>query len=59
MKQKMFRFTVSRLKYPSLLDSELRAIRELIGDFTVVKVKNCWFENIHIWVVPKDSSNDR
>ena len=54
MKQKTFRFTVSRLKYPSLLDSELRAIRGLIGNFTVVKVKNCWFEDMHIWVVPKD-----
>lgn len=54
MKQKAFRFTVSRPNYPALLDSELRIIRELIGNFTVVKVKDCWFENMHIWVVPKD-----
>ena len=54
MKQKTFKFTVSRLTYPASLDSELRAIRELIGNFTVVKVKKCWFEDMHIWVVPKD-----
>lgn len=59
MKQKPFKFRVSRLNYSSLLDDELRAIRGLIGDFTVVKVKYCWFEDMHIWVVPKNSSNDK
>lgn len=60
MKQKIkpFKFRVSRLNYLSLLNDELRAIRGLIGDFTVIKARNCWFEDMHIWVIPKDSSND-
>lgn len=57
-KNKPFKFRVSRLNYLSLLDGELRAIRELIGDFTVIKVRNCWFGNMYIWVVPKDKNNE-
>lgn len=57
-KIKPFKFRVSRLNYLSLLNGELRVIRELIGDFTVVKTRNCWFEDMYIWVVPKDLSND-
>lgn len=60
MKQKIkpFKFKISNISYTSLLGSELYSIRNLIGDFKVIKVRRCLFGDMYIWVVPKDSSND-
>lgn len=54
-KNKPLKFKIPGAVYPALHASAIQSIRELIGDFTVIKVRNCWFEDMYIWVVPKDS----
>lgn len=56
-KNKPFKFKISSMVYPFLFSSELNSIRELIGDFDVVKVRRCLLGDMYIWVVPKDVTN--
>ena len=54
MKQKPLKFTVSSPRYDSLFRREIDAIRNMIGEFEVVKTKSCLGGlDIKIWILPK------
>lgn len=58
-KNKPLKFKIPGAVYPALHASAIQSIRVLIGDFAVVKTRACWLsDDMYIWVVPKDSSND-
>lgn len=57
MKEKLFKFKISDVAYPSLVSRDLGGIRQILGDFEVVKIKRCWWPtDMYIWVrkVKKD-----
>lgn len=54
MKQKPLKFIVSSPYYESLFRRETDAIRDIVGEFEVVKTKPCLGGvNMKIWVLPK------
>lgn len=51
MKEKLFKFTISKPEQGYLVAHEMETIRQILGDFEVVKVKYHWWliSNMHIW----------
>lgn len=54
-KKALFKFRVNDLEYGSLLAQDLQAIRNMLGEFEVVRVKQHWpsFRGMKIWVEKK------
>lgn len=60
MKEKLFKFKVSEIEYDSLLRDELFAIKNMIGDYEVVKTRRCFMPtNRIIWCRKKDDTNQK
>lgn len=58
MKQKPLKFIVSSPYYESLFRREIDAIRDMIGEFEVVKTKPCLGGvDMKIWILPKGNQN--
>lgn len=51
----LFKFKVNDLEYGSLLAQDLQSIRNMLGEFEVVRVKQCWpsWRRMKIWVEKK------
>ncbi len=55
MKEKLFKFKVSSIQYGELLRYELAAIKFIIGDYEIVKKRNCPMGfDMKIWCRKKD-----
>lgn len=54
-KKTLFKFVVNDLEYSSLLAQDLQAIRNMLGEFEVVRVKQLWphLRGMKIWVEKK------
>lgn len=54
-KKDLFEFRVNDLEYPGLLAQDLQAIRNMLGEFEVVRVKQLWpsWRRMKIWVEKK------
>ena len=54
-KKTLFKFRVNDLEYSSLLAQDLQAIRNMLGEFEVVRVKQLWpsLRGMRIWVEKK------
>lgn len=54
-KKPLFKFRVNDLEYSSLLAQDLQAIRNMLGEFEVVRVKQLWpsLRGMKIWVEKK------
>lgn len=60
MKEKLFKFKVSNLDHDLLLRDELDAIKKLIGDYEVVKTRNCPMGfDMKIWCRKKDDTDKK
>lgn len=60
MKEKLFKFKVSSLQYETLLDNELNVIKKLIGDYEIVKTRNCPMGfDMKIWCRKKDDTDKK
>lgn len=55
-KKTVYKFRISKPEYDCLVRRDLNSIREILGDFEVVKVKYHWWMicDIDIWCVKKD-----
>ena len=51
----LFKFRVNALEYSGLLAEDLQSIRHLLGEFTVVRVKQLWpsLRGMKLWVEKK------
>lgn len=51
-RKRLYKFRVHDLAYPGLLAQDLQSIRTLLGNFTVVRVKQCFCSlwRMTIWV---------
>lgn len=55
-KKTLFKFRVNDLEYPGLLAQDLQAIRNMLGEFEVVRTKQIWPRSLRgmiIWVEKK------
>lgn len=55
-KKALFKFRVNDLEYSTLLARDLQAIRNMLGEFEVVRVKQLWPRSLSgmiIWVEKK------
>lgn len=55
-KKHLFKFRVNDLEYAGLLAQDLQAIRHMLGEFEVVRVKQLWprsLRGMKIWVEKK------
>lgn len=55
-KKTLFKFRVNDLEYSSLLAQDLQAIRNMLGEFEVVRTKQIWPRSLRgmiIWVEKK------
>lgn len=54
-KKTLFKFVVNDLEYSGLLAQDLQAIRNMLGEFEVVRVKQLWprLRGMKIWVEKK------
>lgn len=54
-KKTLFKFRVNDLEYPGLLAQDLQAIRNMLGEFEVVRTKQHWpsLRGMTIWVEKK------
>lgn len=60
MKDKLFKFKVSSLQYDALLNDELDAIKKIIGDYEIVKTRNCPMGfDMKVWCKKKDDTNKK
>lgn len=60
MKDKLFKFKVSSVQYGELLRDELAAIKFIIGDYEIVKKRDCPMGfNMKIWCKKKDDTNKK
>lgn len=60
MKEKLFKFKVSSLQYDALLNDELDAIKKIIGDYEIVKTRNCPMGfDMKVWCRKKDDTNKK
>lgn len=60
MKDKLFKFKVSNVEYDALLRDELTAIKQMIGDYEVVKTRQCFMPtNRIIWCKKKDDTDKK
>ena len=60
MKDKLFKFKVSNLDYAMLIRNELDSIKKIIGDYEVVKTRNCLGGfNIKLWCKKKEDTNQK
>ena len=60
MKDKLFKFKVSSLNYDLLLRDELDTIKKLIGDYEIVKTRNCPMGfDMKIWCKKKDDTDKK
>lgn len=60
MKDKLFKFKVSNVQYELLLRNELNAIKQMIGEYEVVKKRRCIMPTeIIIWCKKKDDTNKK
>ncbi len=52
MGEKLFKFKISDVAYPSLVARDLSSVQQILGDFEVVKVRRHWWlmTDIYIWV---------
>lgn len=56
-KKDLFKFRVNDLEYPGLLAQDLQSIRNMLGEFEVVRVKQLWpsLRGMKIWVEKKNN----
>lgn len=60
MKDKLFKFKVSNVQYECMLSDELNAIKQMIGDFDVVRKRRCLIPtDMIIWCKKKEDTNKR
>ena len=60
MKEKLFKFKVSSIQYGELLRDELAAIKFIIGDYEIVKKRDCPMGfDMKIWCRKKDDTNQK
>lgn len=60
MKDKLFKFKVSNIEYDALLRDELFAIKQMLGDYEVVKTRQCLMPtNMVIWCKKKDDTDKK
>lgn len=60
MKEKLFKFKVSNVQYALCMRGELNAIKDLIGDYEVVKTRQCLMPTDRIiWCKKKDDTNQK
>lgn len=60
MKEKLFKFKVSDIEYDALLRDELFAIKNMIGDYEVVKTRRCFMPtNRIVWCRKKDATDKK
>ena len=60
MKEKLFKFKVSSVQYGELLREELAAIKNFIGDYEIVKKRDCLLKfDMIIWCRKKDDTNKK
>lgn len=54
-KKALFKFRVNDLEYSALLAQDLQSIRNMLGEFEVVRVKQLWpsLRGMKIWVEKK------
>lgn len=54
-KKALFKFRVNDLEYSALLAQDLQSIRNMLGEFEVVRVKQHWpsLRGMNIWVEKK------
>lgn len=54
-KKTLFKFVVNDVEYSSSLAQDLQAIRNMLGEFEVVRVKQLWprLRGMKIWVEKK------
>lgn len=59
MKKAIFKFIVSKPRFEYSLHRDLDAIRRMLGDFEVVKVKYHWWLpcDMVLWCVKKDTED--
>ena len=52
MGEKLFKFKISDVAYPSLVARDLGSVQQILGDFEVVKVRRHWWlkTDMYIWV---------
>lgn len=57
MKEKLFKFKVSSVQYAELLRDELEVIKAIIGDYEIVKKRDCPMGfDMKIWCRKKDNN---
>ena len=60
MKDKLFKFKVSSVQYGELLREELAAIKNFIGDYEIVKFRNCPMGfDMKIWCKKKEDTDKK
>ena len=60
MKEKLFKFKVSSVQYGELLREELAAIKNFIGDYEIVKKRDCLLKfDMIIWCRKKDDTDKK
>lgn len=60
MKDKLFKFKVSSVQYGELLHEELAAIKNFIGDYEIVKFRNCPLGfDMKIWCKKKEDTDKK
>ena len=60
MKEKLFKFKVSSVQYGELLREELAAIKNFIGDYEIVKKRDCPLRfDMIIWCRKKDDTDKK
>ena len=60
MKDKLFKFKVSDIEYDALLRDELTAIKQMIGDYEIVKTRRCFMPTDRIiWCKKKDDTDKK
>lgn len=60
MKEKLFKFKVSSIQYETLLNEELDAIKKIIGEYEIVKIRNCPMGfDMKIWCKKKDDTDKK
>ena len=60
MKDKLFKFKVSNVQYDLMLRDELNAIKQMLGDYEVVKTRQCLVPTDRIiWCRKKDNTDKK